>query len=155
MKDGPLYSFAVYKAFYTQRISPSLEMVDINQLISQSTTVLVQLQNVLQPTGVALKLKMIGLTQLVAQSTTVAASLPFSWLGVTLLVLALVIRSLISTMRSKGKLPPGPRGLPFLGNLFQIPDMPWLRFTEWKDEFGMCPPSMEVESRSEPMFEAL
>ena len=117
-------------------------MVDINQLVAQNTTILAPFQNVLQLTGVALKLKMIGFTQLVAQSMTVAASLPLSWLGV-LLVSALVIRPLISTMRSKGKLPPGPRGL-FFGNLFQLPAMPWLRFTEWKDEFGMCPPSWRL-----------
>ena len=34
-------------------------------------------------------------------------------------------------------LPPGPRGLPILGNVFQIPKFQWFRFTEWKAIYGM------------------
>lgn len=34
------------------------------------------------------------------------------------------------------RLPPGPKGLPFIGNVFQVPAMPWLRFDEWKDQYG-------------------
>ncbi|KAI9450392.1 cytochrome P450 [Lactarius psammicola] len=34
------------------------------------------------------------------------------------------------------KLPPGPRGLPFLGNALQLHTQPWLTFVKWKQEFG-------------------
>ncbi len=34
-------------------------------------------------------------------------------------------------------LPPGPRGLPFLGNVFDMPvEKPWLTFKRWADDYG-------------------
>ena len=34
------------------------------------------------------------------------------------------------------KIPPGPRGLPFLGNALQLRNQQWLTFMKWKHEFG-------------------
>ena len=40
-----------------------------------------------------------------------------------------------------GALPPGPPGLPFLGNALQIPlAHSWLAFTEWAQQYGASPP---------------
>jgi hypothetical protein len=39
--------------------------------------------------------------------------------------------------RSKERhLPPGPKGLPFLGNLFQLSTRPWHDYEAWGKEFG-------------------
>ena len=35
-----------------------------------------------------------------------------------------------------GKLPPGPKGIPFFGNLFQLSSMPWKEFEVWKKQYG-------------------
>jgi hypothetical protein len=34
------------------------------------------------------------------------------------------------------KLPPGPRGIPLLGNVLEMRSKQWLNFMKWKDEFG-------------------
>lgn len=34
------------------------------------------------------------------------------------------------------KLPPGPRGIPLLGNVLEMRSKQWLNFMKWKQEFG-------------------
>ncbi|KAJ7852656.1 hypothetical protein B0H14DRAFT_2580827 [Mycena olivaceomarginata] len=57
---------------------------------------------------------------------------------------AVTVASLVPTVlaikflfRSKGPIPPGPPGLPFFGNIFQLPAKgQYLKFTEWKEKYG-------------------
>lgn len=58
------------------------------------------------------------------------------------LLLTVFAYLLLRVVRRKTRLssPPGPPGLPFVGNAYQIPsDRQWLKFDEWIKEYGTFP----------------
>ena len=71
----------------------------------------------------------------------------FVALGASLVVFAVVVHVLNSSLRRKGQnLPPGPPGLPIFGNLWDLPrpDQPeWEFYSKHKDLYGKAeiPPS--------------
>ena len=52
------------------------------------------------------------------------------------LLLLKVGQRLIHDVRLRKVMPPGPPGIPLLGNLFQVTTFQWLQFTAWKEEYG-------------------
>ncbi|KAI0664172.1 cytochrome P450 [Cubamyces menziesii] len=60
-----------------------------------------------------------------------------SVMDVWLLLLAFTLFVLVKQYTRKRNMPPGPRGLPFLGNKHQVPSIkPWRKFAEWNRQYG-------------------
>ena len=61
-----------------------------------------------------------------------------STLDVVLILLGLVIFRAFFAQRNRiAPLPPGPKGLPLLGNLFDMPKSDeYLKFSEWASKYG-------------------
>jgi len=63
--------------------------------------------------------------------------LNFAVFGALVFLVTLIVSYSLSQWRRR-KLPPGPPGLPILGNALQLATIqfPWLKFTEWKEKYG-------------------
>ena len=60
--------------------------------------------------------------------------------GLALVGLFVVYRLIAGKSRLTSSTPPGPPGLPIVGNIFDIPiSSPHLAFAEWTEKWGMFP----------------
>lgn len=63
--------------------------------------------------------------------------IPTTWLNMCIVSIGVYIIHRVVFNRSPAPLPPGPKPLPFLGNLFDIPTIkPWLTYANWGKKFG-------------------
>ena len=70
-----------------------------------------------------------------ATPTMMATALTF--LDVTLALVGVYIVKRLLTKTPNVPLPPGPRGLPVIGNILDMPkEQEWVTFTQWADQYG-------------------
>lgn len=81
----------------------------------------------------------------------VLTTFPFNVLelrDVVLTILAFSAVWVVHTSKRRVSLPPGPKGYPIVGNIFQMPkDHEWLQFNEWAKEHGMNWLSVQTYAR--------
>jgi len=79
-----------------------------------------------------------------------------SWSNCFLLsaVLAIILLGQLWRNRHRpGPYPPGPPGLPIIGNFFDIPrSAPWIQFAEWGKKYGMPNPNSLEFFFKQPVF---
>lgn len=63
---------------------------------------------------------------------------PLTLLDIALATLAVVLlKTIIARSKQRARYPPGPKGLPVIGNVLQMPkDREWLTFAQWGEQFG-------------------
>ena len=60
-------------------------------------------------------------------------------------LLSLVLLSRLFFSKKHAPLPPGPKRLPLIGNLLDMPsEQEWLTFAQWGEKWGMYPPSLSI-----------
>lgn len=58
--------------------------------------------------------------------------------------------------RRRYRLPPGPKGLPVIGNAWDIPkEFQWYTYQKWSRDFGSCPFFKALETRCPPVISTL
>ena len=58
--------------------------------------------------------------------------------AIAALVGILLLKILLRRTRQRAPLPPGPKGLPVIGNVLDMPKShEWYKFTEWNEQYGM------------------
>lgn len=61
---------------------------------------------------------------------------PFFDPQVAVLLVGLALVAVVSLNRKRRSLPPGPKGVPILGNIFDVPkEFEWLAYDRWSREF--------------------
>jgi hypothetical protein len=56
--------------------------------------------------------------------------------ALTVMIILSVVLLVNRTQRRRQPLPPGPSGIPILGNALQLGKFPWLTFTRLKKQYG-------------------
>ena len=74
-------------------------------------------------------------------------------LCVSLVLVSIYALRTIKSYRT-GKLPPGPKGIPFFGNLFQLSSTPWKESEVWKKQYGTFTSQSFILFKADPVLNA-
>lgn len=76
-------------------------------------------------------------------------SIPTAWMFAALAVLSAIVVSRCRRLR----LPPGPKGVPLLGNVFDVPKtQEWKTYAQWSRQYGLSNPLSLFLGRFEYFF---